>query len=75
MEQFEPLRGDLHIKLSGAGDVATRSAETNDQAEPHRIAGSRKHDGNGRACRPSRQRGGRTGCGDDCDLAAGGIRH
>ena len=60
MEQFKPLRGDLHIKLSGASDVATRSAETNDQAEAHRIAGSRKHNGNGRAYRPSGQRSGRT---------------
>ena len=61
------------IKLSGASDVATRSAETNDQAEAHRIAGSRKHNGNGRACRPSGQRSGRTGCGDHRDLAANEV--
>ena len=75
MEQFKPLRGDLHIKLSGASDVATRSAETNDQAEAYRIAGSRKHNGNGRAYRPSGQRSGRTGCGDHCDLAADEVGH
>ena len=75
MEQFEPLGGDLHIKLGGASDVAARPAETGDQAKPHRIAASGEHDGNGRACRPGRQRRGRTGRGDHGNLAADEIGH
>ena len=47
---------DLDVELGDAGDVAARPVEARDQAEPHRIAGGREHDRNGRGRGLGRER-------------------
>jgi hypothetical protein len=56
MQQFQPLRRYLHVCLSHARDVATRSSQTRDEADSDRIGARFEDDRNRRVRRLCRQR-------------------
>src|SRR5262249_26837411 len=50
MRQFDALRSDLQVQLRHTSDIAARSVEAVDEAEPHRIAVSGEDDRNRVGC-------------------------
>ena len=62
MQQFQPLRRYLHVRLGHARDVAARPIKTGDEAKPDRVAARFEDDRNGRGrrlCRKRRRSAGR----------------
>ena len=62
VQQLQPLRRGLHVRLGHARDVAARPAKAGDEAEPDRVAARFEDDRNGRGrrlCRKRRRSAGR----------------
>jgi hypothetical protein len=61
VQQFQPFRRDLQVRLSHTREVAARPVQAGDEAELDRIGGGFEHDGNGGGrglCRKDRRSAG-----------------
>jgi len=68
VKQFQPLRSYLRSQVGHAGDIAARSAQAFDEAEPDRIAAYFEDDRNGRGRRLCCERRRSSGRGNHCHL-------
>ena len=62
VQQLQPLRRYLHVRIGHARDIAARPVKAGDEAEPDRVGGHFEDDRNGRGrrlCRKRRRSGGR----------------
>ena len=62
MQQLQPLRRYLHVRIGHARNIAARPVKAGDEAEPHWVQARFEDDRNGRGrrlCRKRRRSGGR----------------
>jgi hypothetical protein len=76
VQQLQPLRRCLHVRLGHARDIAARPAKAGDETEPDWVAARFEDDRNGRGCRLCRKRRGSAGRGNHGNLTMNQIgRH
>ena len=75
MQQLQPLRRHLHIRLRHARDVATRSIQITDEAELDRVGAGFKDDRNGGGRGLGCNRRGGACCSNHRDLTGNQICH